>query len=179
MSTPEPNGFSEAYQSWVASQTETPIPLLQSIENEFQIDMAVQNSIIYRTLRENAAPQDHQYDYYVCKNCYVRFMPSDGMFHAIGPYCSPNCALRANQNAYDCGEITYKTYNCAIDKVAMFFGIEGLRPFPVFSEFRGTIYEYHATAPLPLGFSIAYKDSARTEPEFVRSREFIDSMELN
>jgi hypothetical protein len=166
--------LSEQYEAWVAEQQNVPPkPLLEAIEGEFARDLKLQNFIVSEVMRENSFVDNCNQDFYECRNCFVRVLPNPGLNAAIGPYCSPNCALRANQDAYSRAEITYKTYDFIIDRISQYFGVESIRPFPVFSEFRGSVQDYHAQAALPSGFNIAYYDRRLSMDEIE------DTMELS
>lgn len=171
--------FSEEYSKWAASQQAPAEPLLNGIESEFLRDFQLQTNIIYDVLRDKSSEFEKDDTFDVCRNCFVKFTFNPAIEMAMGPYCSPNCSLRANEDAYENGAITYKTYSCIIDKIATFFNTEGIRPFPRLTEFRGTLAEYHRQAPLPPGYSIPYYVTLREDSEALRPRETMDSMELS
>jgi hypothetical protein len=108
--------------------------------------------------KADAASDVNPESYYNCLNCCVKFNANQQLVDLYGVHCSPNCALRHNQNAFENGEIHGRIYQYVIEKIERFFDIDGIEPFPVFETFRGSIEEYHTLKPMPPGFVIAYAD---------------------
>lgn len=147
--------LSQQYRQWEASQG---LSIFDQLSAQAKVDMEESQRLLKEAASQKvSAPAEVDPEpYHNCLNCHVKFAPQPELVTLYNVHCSPNCALRSNQNAFEQGAISGYIYQAIIDKIERFFELDGIEPFPPFQSYRGTIWQYHSEKPMPPGFVITY-----------------------
>lgn len=173
--------YSEQYVIW---QQGFKNPILKDVEHAHLQDLSefrqMQRELL-STRVEEVAPAAKSHGFLECRNCFVRFIPEQRFIELFSNFCSPNCALRANLDAYNSGEMSGRIHQHIVEKIEDFFGLAEIEPFPPFEQFRGSAEEYHRQRPMPPGYEIQYYDRRQetSQPRRSPQGDFNDPMELN